>query len=106
MYDKNHVAEYSKTLVFRSASSTGSAIHIINNPVKDKLTVSFSSSLNQAVTMKIYEGNGGMLMSQKLTVYEGSNLISLPLSASFKSGFYVVEINSGTESQTAKFVKQ
>jgi len=106
MYDKNHVAEYSKILVFRSASSTGNAIRIINNPVKDKLTVSFSSSLNDAVTMKIYDVNGATLMSQKLTVYEGSNLISLPLSSSFKPGFYVVEINNGAESQTAKFVKQ
>jgi len=106
MYDKNHVAEYSKILVFRSTSSTGNVIRIINNPVKDKLTLSFSSSLNQAVNMKIYDVSGAILMSQKLTVYEGSNLISLPLSSSFKPGFYVVEINNGGEYQTAKFVKQ
>jgi hypothetical protein len=106
MYDKNHVAEYSKILVFRSKSATGNAIRIINNPVKDKLTISFSSSLNQAVDMKVYDVNGRMLMAQKLTVYEGSNLVSIPLSSSFKTGFYVVEINNGTESQTAKFIKQ
>ena len=106
MYDKDHVAEYSKTLVFRSKSAGGNAIRIISNPVKDKLTLSFSSSVNQAVDMKVYDMNGRMLMTEKLTVYEGTNLVSLPLTSSFKAGFYVVEINNGTESQSAKFVKQ
>ena len=106
MYDKNHIAEYSKTLVFRSKSAGGNAIRIINNPVKDKLTLSFSSTLNQAVDMKVYDMNGRILMTEKLTVYEGSNLVSLPLTSSFKTGLYVVEINNGIESRSAKFVKQ
>ncbi|TAL45107.1 MAG: T9SS type A sorting domain-containing protein [Chitinophagaceae bacterium] len=45
-------------------------------------------------------------MNQKVNSYEGSNMISLPLASTFKPGLYVVVVNDGTESQTAKFVKQ
>jgi hypothetical protein len=37
---------------------------------------------------------------------EGSNVVSLPLSSTFKAGMYVVEVNNGTELHSSKFVKQ
>jgi len=45
-------------------------------------------------------------INQKVKSYEGSNLINLALTSTFKSGLYIVEINSGQERLTAKFVKQ
>jgi hypothetical protein len=47
-----------------------------------------------------------MLLNNKVTSLEGSNVISLPLSSTFKPGMYVVEVNNGTELQSSKFVKQ
>jgi len=41
-----------------------------------------------------------------MSVYAGSNLISLSLNSNFKTGVYIVEVNNGTDSQIAKFVKQ
>jgi drug/metabolite transporter (DMT)-like permease len=46
-----------------------------------------------------------LVFGQELSL-EGSNVISLPLSSTFKAGMYVVEVNNGTELQSSKFVKQ
>jgi hypothetical protein len=107
MYDKSQVAEYSKTLVFQSKSAgTANPIKIINNPVAGKLTLSFNSSVNQPVDIKVRDKSGRTQMIKKMNVFQGSNLISLTLNDSFKTGVYVVEVSNGTNSQIAKFVKQ
>ncbi|HEY3249502.1 MAG TPA: hypothetical protein VGK25_00145, partial [Ignavibacteria bacterium] len=46
MYNKKDVAEFSKTLVFQTSGSNTSRIKIINNPVTEKLTMSFSLTNN------------------------------------------------------------
>ena len=107
MYDKSQAAEYSKTLVFQSKSAANAnMIKVINNPVADKLTISFNSSVNQAVDIKVHDISGRTQMTKKMSVYAGSNLISLSLNSNFKTGVYIVEVNNGTDSQIAKFVKQ
>jgi hypothetical protein len=107
MFDINQVITYSKILAFQPKMATsGNGIKIINNPVTDKLTLSYSSVSNQSVQIKVYDLNGRMQMNERMNTYEGSNLISLTISSAFKTGMYVVEINNGSERQAAKFVKQ
>jgi len=55
---------------------------------------------------KVHDISGRTQMTKKMNVYSGSNLISLTLNDSFKTGVYIVEVNNGTDSQIAKFVKQ
>jgi hypothetical protein len=50
--------------------------------------------------------SGKMVMNKRVNMYEGNNIVSLPLSATFTSGMYVVEVVNGTDLQTAKFIKQ
>ncbi len=107
MFDKNHVITYSKILVFQTKAATNSsALKIINNPATDKLTMSFSSINNQPIEIKVYDLAGRLQMNQRMNVYQGSNLISLQLGSSFKTGMYAVEVNTGSERQIVKFVKQ
>ncbi len=107
MFDINQIITYSKILTFQTKTATsGNGIKIITNPITDKLTLSYSSVSNQSVQIKVYDLNGRMQMSERMNAYEGSNLISLTISSSFKTGMYVVEINNGSERQTAKIVKQ
>jgi hypothetical protein len=107
MFDNNQIITYSKILVFQTkTANSGNGIKIINNPTTDKLTLSFSSITNQSVEIKVYDLSGRMQMNERMNAYEGSNLISLPISSSFKTGMYVVEVNNGSERQIAKFVKQ
>ncbi len=107
MFDINQVITYSKILAFQTKTAySNNGIKIINNPITDKLTLSYSSVSIQSVQIKVYDLNGRMQMNERMNTYEGSNLISLTISSAFKTGMYVVEINNGSERQTAKFVKQ
>jgi hypothetical protein len=106
MTDKNHEVDYSRILIFQLKSTTTNNIKIIGNPVNDKLTFSFTSPATQMVDVKVYDVSGKMLLNNKINSLEGSNVISLPLSSTFKSGMYVVEVSNGTELQSSKFVKQ
>lgn len=106
MIDKNREIDYSKILVFSTKSISSSEIKIYGNPVKDQLTLSYSSNANQIVDVKVYDIAGKNLMSQKINSAEGNNLLNLPLNSTFKAGMYVVTVSNGTDIQTAKFVKQ
>ncbi len=104
--DKNHEVTYSKILVFQAKAVTTSNIKIIGNPVNDKLTFNYTSAATQVIDVKIFDMSGRIVANNKVNSLEGSNVISLPLSSTFKAGMYVVEVNNGTELQSSKFVKQ
>jgi Secretion system C-terminal sorting domain len=107
MVNDNQSVRYSKILAFQSSATSGNkALKIVNNPATDKLTLSFSSTNNQVVQIRLYDMAGRLQMDQKLNVYQGSNLVSLPLSSTFKTGMYAVELYAGSDRETAKFVKQ
>jgi hypothetical protein len=107
MVNDNHSVRYSKILAFQSsAASSSKALKIVNNPATDKLTLSFSSTNNQVVQFRVYDMAGRLQMDQKINVYQGSNLVSLPLSSTFKTGMYAVEVYTGSNRETVKFVKQ
>jgi len=105
MIDKNKEADYSRILVFGTKAITTN-IKIIGNPVSDKLTFSYSSSSTQQVSVKVYDMTGKMVVNNRVNSLEGNNIVSLPLSSTFKPGMYVVEVNDGTDRQTTKFIKQ
>lgn len=107
MIDREMDADYSKILVFQNISSaTDNNINILGNPVNDRLTFSFQSASTQTVEVKIYDLDGRLQLNSKVNSYEGSNMVSLPLSSTITPGFYVVEVSDGTERHVAKFVKQ
>ena len=106
MIDKHHEVNYSRILIFQLKSTATNNIKIIGNPVYDKLTFSYTSPATQMADVKVYDISGRVLLSNKVNSMEGSNVISLPLSSTFKAGMYVVEVNNGIELHSSKFVKQ
>ena len=106
MFDNNRVTTFSKTLLFENKIiTTGSGLKIVN-PASDKLSLSFSSTNDQSLEIKVYDLAGRMQLNQKINVYQGGNFINLPLSSTFKTGMYAVEVSTGSQRQIAKFVKQ
>jgi hypothetical protein len=107
MIDKQQDIDFSKTLVFQNkAANSNNEIKVIGNPVIDKLTISYTTSSDKNIDVRIYDLSGRMQLSQKVKSYEGNNLFSFPQTSSFKAGMYVIEINDGNEKMIAKFVKQ
>jgi hypothetical protein len=107
MIDNRKAVSYSKILVFQIKLTTGNNnIKIIGNPVSDKLTFNYTAYASQVIDVKIYDMSGRIMMSNKITSLEGNNIISFPLVSALKASMYLVEVNNGTEIQTAKFIKQ
>lgn len=106
LFDNNKAVTFSKTLIFETKTVISAGGLRIVNPATDKLSLSFTSANNQPVEIKVYDLSGRMQMNQKINVYQGSNLINLPLTSAFKTGFYAVEVCNGSEKLGAKFVKQ
>ena len=107
LIDKQHEVNYSKILVFQSKLTTNNSnIKIIGNPVSNKLIFNYTANASRVIDVKIYDMSGRIMMDNKITSLEGNNMISFPLASALKASMYLVEVNNGTEIQTAKFVKQ
>ena len=105
MTDKSGVVVYSKILIFRNSSITDNEIQIIGNPVKDILTLSFQSTVNQVINISVTDMMGRQVMLQKINSYKGDNLATLPIPATLNNGMYVVDLFDGAGHRSAKFVK-
>jgi hypothetical protein len=105
MYDKSQAINYSKILTFQTKVNNSKGIKIVSNPVTDKLSFSFHSDSNQQANVKIYDTHGRLQMNRAINTYEGSNLVSLSLTSAFSPGIYVIELSTGAENLTAKFIK-
>jgi hypothetical protein len=106
-FDNNKTITFSKTLIFETKTvSNTSGLKIVNNPATDKLSLSFTSANNQSLEIRVFDLAGRVQMNQKVNVYQGSNLISLPLTSVLKTGLYAVEVSNGAERLSSKFVKQ
>lgn len=106
MTDKSGVITYSKILVFKTDAVTNNTIKVINNPVNDKLTLSFESTGNNSVIVNVLDMNGRQVMQQKINTFKGTNLASLQLPATLNKGMYVANIVDGDIHQSAKFITQ
>jgi hypothetical protein len=56
--------------------------------------------------IRVYDLSGRIQLNQKVNVYQGGNLINLPLASALKTGMYAVEVGNGSERLTSKFIKQ
>jgi hypothetical protein len=107
MTDKSQVVNYSKTLMFQAtAVATDNTMKILNNPATDRLTFNFRMTSSQEAEVKIFDIGGRVQMKQQVNGSQGNNLVSIQLAPAMQSGIYIVEVNTGTERYTAKFVKQ
>lgn len=106
MIDKDGDIGYSKTLVFQNKATTNNSIKIFNNPVIDQLTFNYTALISQIIDIKVYDMSGRLMMTNKVKGFEGNNMVSLPLTSTFKPSMYLLEVRNGADIQTAKFVKQ
>lgn len=97
---------FSKMVFVKSKMPSNYNIQIIGNPVKDQLSFNYNSKNVQLPDIRIYNLAGNVVFNQKISCSTGNNLITIPLNSCFVPGMYVIEMNNGILSQTAKFIKQ
>jgi hypothetical protein len=106
MVDKNQTVQYSRILSFQLRAISEKNLMVINNPVSDKLTISFQSLADEKIDVKVYDITGRIRIAQPINAYKGSNLISLPLNSGFTTGTYILDVTRGSEHYGAKFIRQ
>lgn len=106
MIDKNNNVSYSRILAFQNKAVTANTIKIFNNPVVDQLIFTYTASASRITDIRVYDMSGRVLMSNKVNSLEGNNVLSFPLASTIKPSMYLVEVNNGSDIQTAKFIKQ
>lgn len=106
MTDKSGVINYSKILAFQATRLNNGQVKIINNPVNDKLTLSFESSSSQTLQLRVLDMSGRIMQEQLLMCAKGNNVISISLPDQLNRGMYLVSLSDGDARMSAKFVKQ
>jgi len=77
-----------------------SAINLFPNPAGDQLNISMDG-VNRKTQIKVYNLMGKLVMQQE----SANSLIQLNISK-LSAGIYLVNVNDGKETRSAKFIKK
>lgn len=80
--------------------------NIYPNPFQDEFTVSFASSKEQKVEVKVTDISGKIVASEKISCIEGTNTYKYSISEELKSGIYLVKLSTASKSITQRIVKK
>jgi hypothetical protein len=106
MIDKNQIAEYSRIIALSASADGDHSIALMQNPVVDKLNISFVTKQRETVDIRVIDMTGAIRSTQKMTVQTGTNVLYLALSSNLLKGAYVLSVayNGGTINQ--RFIRQ
>lgn len=105
MFDKSGAIDYSRILIFQIRATDNTGLKILNNPATDKLTFSFQSESTRSAEVNVLDLSGRMQIRQKVNLYQGVNLVSIPLASTLGKGMYALELSTD-KNLIAKFIKQ
>lgn len=106
MTDKNQKAEYSKIISFNTKGTSDNFISLLQNPVYDKLNISFQTQDVQTAAIRLIDMTGAVKASMRVNVNAGNNVLYFPLPATMASGSYVVSVVHSKGMFNRKFLKQ
>jgi outer membrane protein assembly factor BamE (lipoprotein component of BamABCDE complex) len=106
MVSKNQNVFSSKIIAVKPKMTSEDVIDILGNPAKEKLCFSYYSSVAEHTDVRIHNLNGNIVFNQKMNSVKGNNQVTISFNSYFPAGLYVLEINGGLASRTAKFIKR
>lgn len=74
------------------------------NPVRNELNVTFTSVSNTEATILIYDMNGREVLNRRIDITEGFNNTLFDVSM-FSKGMYMLNLMTGNQKETLRFVK-
>jgi hypothetical protein len=80
-------------------------IKVFPNPVVSELQIEISVAEAGTAALTVFTGNGQKLISNKVPVASGSNIIKLGNLAHLAKGLYFIEVRTGTNNFKTKFIK-
>ena len=107
MVDVNNEVSYSKLIAVQAApAGTDSYIKFVSGQQNQDVNIGFQSASGEVVKIRVVDMNGNVLHAGTHRTVKGTNVIAVPVSASYTKGLYVVQLSDTSEYYVAKFVKQ
>jgi hypothetical protein len=92
MIDNNFKEEYSKIISFNAGGKTDNFISVLQNPVYDKINISFQTIQRETVDIRVIDMTGSLKATQRMSVQPGSNVLNMQLPATLATGTYIVSV--------------
>ena len=104
--DADGQSSLSNTIVLTRPDKTWGISMVYPSPTTDQVTVQFNTIQEEAVSLRITDVSGRLIMQQVVEATNGSNILTVPVS-NLPAGLYLVNLHNGTTSSEAmRFVKQ
>jgi hypothetical protein len=104
--NNDKATSYSKILLVKNQAETAGSVCLLQNPVQETLTFSFTSTSNANNQISVYNLVGAKVYSEKILAQKGKNSLSVKLNSYLAPGTYILEVKNTTERSIAKFIKQ
>jgi hypothetical protein len=94
---------YSKIVSVSMGGGTGK-LSIFPNPAQSFVTVSFSTTMAEAVSMRLFDVRGSQLWSKQYEVQAGQNTVSIDCVNTLPNGVYILQWSDGLRPEIVKIV--
>lgn len=105
LVEKNGQHQYSGIVAFSLTNSNNTGLHIMPNPAKDKIQLSFEADSSASADIAIVNAQGQNVRLFKYQVEKGNNNIPLNHLGNLSSGLYIVRVNLNGQLLLSKFIK-
>ncbi len=103
MIDINGSYTFSSVIALRGQSS--STISVSPNPFSNIINVEIPSQTGGHSTLALLDGNGRSVLSKKLVLQSGTNVVAIPVPAGTAPGLYVLRIEENNHVSFLKLIK-
>jgi Secretion system C-terminal sorting domain len=97
--------KYSNTIVLQNNNGNKLASSVFPNPTHGELWLSVKGTANETAQVAVWNTQGKLITTAKVTIVAGENLIQLPGLSNSAAGIYLVKIKTLTGSITQKVLK-
>jgi hypothetical protein len=106
IYNKSGAFQYSTILWLDYKTPVGPVIKLLSVPVSDKLIFNFESTKDDVASISIIEMDGRVILKKGLSLYRGLNQVSIPITKVLPGGAYILQLHTGTEYFTTRFINK
>lgn len=105
MVDVDGRYTYSPTVTLQPAVPSLNVV-VAPNPFVTPVSLTVGSPAAGAATVVVLDMNGARLIERSVVLAKGDNALDVSMLAGLPQGVYVLQVTTGTQQQTVKFVKE
>jgi len=105
MVDEDGRYTYSPVVILQPAHPSLNVV-VAPNPFVTPVSLTVGSPVAGAATVVVLNMNGARLVERSVVLAKGDNALDVSMIAGLPQGVYFLQVTTGTQQQTAKFVKE